>query len=144
VTRLFAAARVHPPVPTPVPPESVPTVVEEHLRTEEAALLEAVGAAADAAADARDPPGELERLLDEGGVTAHLPRALAGAVDAVGRRLRATPVADAPYVVVSGRGPLLRATLADGRLVVCLAVFEVERGPTYRRGEGVDVDAALR
>lgn len=131
-------------MPTPTPPASVPSVVEDYLRTEEQGLLDAVESAADVAADTADPPDELARLLEAGGVTDHFPRVLASIVAAVGRTLRAEPVADTPYVVFSGRGPVLRATLADGRLVVCLAVFEVDRGPTYRRSEGIVVDAALR
>jgi hypothetical protein len=131
-------------VSAPTPPESVPDVAEAFLRREEAALLAAVASAADVASEAADPPAELERLLAAGGVTERFPRVLSALVAAVGRELQASPVADPPYVVVTGRGPVLRATLADGRLVVCLAVFEVERGPTYRRVDGVTVDAALR
>ena len=128
----------------PVPAADVPAVVEARLREEESEVLDAVAHAADAAADATDPPGELDRLLSSGGVLGHLPGVLSRVVAATGRRMRATPVAAPPYVVVMSRGPLLRATLADGRLVVTLAVFEVERGPTYRRVEGVEIDAALR
>lgn len=130
-------------MPDPVPADTVPAVVEDHLRREESALLAAVDAAA-AAVDAPDPRAELTAALEDAGVTAHLPRVLADLVTVVGRDLSATPVAGPPYVVVSGRGPVVRATLSDGRLVVCLAVFAVERGPTYRRRDGVVVDAALR
>ena len=128
----------------PVPPESVPAVVEDYLRSEEAALVDALSAAADAAADASDPSAELARLLDQTGVTGRLPRVLSDTVGAVGRRLRATPVAAPPYVVVTSRGPVLRATLSDGRLVVVLAVFDVSRGPTYERVDGVEIEASLR
>lgn len=54
--------------------------------------------------------------------------ALRGAVDATGRDLQAEPVPASPYVVVTARGPLLRATVADGRLVVLLRAFERSDG----------------
>jgi hypothetical protein len=137
-------AVVAPAVPNPVPTESVPSVAEAYLRNEESGLLQELSAAADAAADADDPSAELARLLEEAGVTACLPRVLSGLVDAVGRNLRATPVAAPPYVVVTSRGPVLRATLADGRLVVVLVLFDVSRGPTYERVDGVEIEASLR
>ncbi|WP_336344475.1 hypothetical protein [Halalkalicoccus ordinarius] len=41
-----------------------------------------------------------------------------------------------PYVTVTSRGPVLRATLSSGRLVVRIVLFDVERDPVryVRRG----------
>jgi hypothetical protein len=65
------------------------------------------------------------------------PDLLAECVEAGGASLSARPVADPPYVVVTSVGVLLRATLSDGRLVVTLRAFEVDRSgerPHYVRG----------
>jgi hypothetical protein len=61
---------------------------------------------------------------------------LAGAVSAVGEQLQARPVAGPPYVVVTSVGPVLRATLAERRMVVTLELFTVEHDgddPRYAR-----------
>lgn len=63
-----------------------------------------------------------DALADD--VRAALVDALRGAVEATGRDLLAEPVPASPYLVVTARGPLLRATLADGRLVVLVRAFE--------------------
>lgn len=70
----------------------------------------------------------LEQRLRETGVLADLPTVLTAAVDAAGGELSATPVAAPPYVVVTSTGPLLRATIDRGRLVVAFRTFAVERG----------------
>lgn len=63
--------------------------------------------------------------------------------------LPAEPVAEPPYYVVTGRGPLLRVSLPDRgvRVVVGLVVFEVEAGeatPRYRRTEEpIRIDVSL-
>ena len=69
----------------------------------------------------------LEERLRETGVLADLPTVLAAAVDAAGGELSATPVAAPPYVVITSTGPLLRATIDQGRLVVAVRTFAVER-----------------
>ncbi|WP_238398236.1 hypothetical protein [Halorussus salinus] len=69
----------------------------------------------------------LRAALDAAGVWSRLPDLLVSAVDATGRSLSATPVAAPPYVTATSRGPMLRATLPDGRLVVSLRVFEIDR-----------------
>jgi len=69
----------------------------------------------------------LRAALDAAGAWSRLPDLLAGAVDATGRSLSATPVAAPPYVTATSRGPMLRATLPDGRLVVSLDAFEIDR-----------------
>lgn len=137
---------------------SVSAAVAEFLREERPTLLAAVADAADAVSDRRsaadstaDGGGvadELERELRSRGVFGEFPDALADCVAAAGRTLRATPVAAPPYVVCASAGPVLRATLSDGRLVVTLRVFEVERGesaPRYVRvgGDGAGVGVAV-
>jgi hypothetical protein len=105
--------------------------------------VEAVLACADDVADARDPPitdgpglaDALEAALGGAGVLGTLPAVLATAVDAAGGTLSARPVAAPPYVAVTSRGPVLRATLDGGRLVVTVRAFAVERDPLrYVRG----------
>lgn len=54
---------------------------------------------------------------------------LATAASAVDRELPAEPVPAPPYLTVNGRGPLLRATVDGGRILVAIAVFAVERDP---------------
>lgn len=112
--------------------------VGDYLRDERPTLLTAVADAADAVANRRSAgdsategdavSDELERELRSRGVFGEFPEALAGCVAAAGRTLRATPVAAPPYVVCTSAGPVLRATLSDGRLVVTLRVFEREGG----------------
>ncbi|MFW5949313.1 MAG: hypothetical protein ACOCSD_06930 [Halolamina sp.] len=57
-------------------------------------------------------------------------RTLAGAVEAAGARLPASPVTKPPYVVVTSTGPVLRGTVDDGRFVVRVNCFEVVREPS--------------
>lgn len=120
-------------------------LVRNYLHGDHADLLATVEQCADAVAAGWDgetttdrsavvPP--LEAALRRSGVFDRLPAVLVGAVSAVGDRLRAQPVAGPPYVVVTSVGPVLRATLADRRLVVTLGVFTVRRdgdGPRYAR-----------
>ncbi|WP_129116524.1 hypothetical protein [Halegenticoccus tardaugens] len=136
----------------------VSEVVASHLLDERSATIRAVVACADTVADDWDggattdrdlvvPP--FETTLREAGLPSALADALAGAVDASGAELRAPPVPASPYVVVASTGPVLRATLPEGRLVVRLDVFAVERdgGVRYVRtgSEPRDVlDATLR
>lgn len=70
----------------------------------------------------------LRAALDGAGLLHDLTTLLATAVDAAGYELAARPVPAPPYVVVTSTGPVLRATVEDGRLVVALDCFEVVRG----------------
>lgn len=54
--------------------------------------------------------------------------ALDDAVEAAGATLPHSPVPEPPYLAVTSRGPVLRATLDAGRLVVLVGVFAVQRG----------------
>ncbi len=123
----------------------VPGSVRSYVLSDHAALVDHVSDCADAVAadwdhgrttdrDAVVRP--LERALEATGALDRFPAVLSGAARAAGYELRAPPVAAPPYVVVTSRGPMLRATLDDGRLVVTLRLFDVERGSqtTYVRG----------
>ena len=57
----------------------------------------------------------------------------------------ASPVPAPPYVVVTTGGVVLRSTLADGRLVMELAAFEVRTQPSraYERRDEVAVTAQI-
>lgn len=87
----------------------------------------------------------LRAALESVDLLEQLPRLLADAVDAAGCELQAQPVPAPPYVIVTSRGPVLRATIDPGRLVIRLDTFEVVRDPVpaYRRLGGVAVDIAL-
>jgi hypothetical protein len=115
------------------------------LRTRHADVLAAVDDCADRVAAGWDG-GEtgdrsavadpLAACLRSRGVLDALPGVLADLVAAAGGSLAATPVAAPPYVVVTGEGVVLRATLSGGRLVVTLRAFDVGDG-RYRRRDGV-------
>ncbi|WP_435196070.1 hypothetical protein [Natronomonas sp. EA1] len=86
------------------------------------------------------PP--FETLLERSGVLPAAPSVLAGCVAAAGERLGAQPVAAPPYVVVTGEGLLLRATLDEKRLLVRVRAFTLERDPPrYVRGPEAPEDA---
>lgn len=93
--------------------------------------------------------GQLSRsfrnALEATGVLEQLPLVLADVIDATGYELPAQPVAAPPYVVVTSRGPILRATIDPGRLVIRFDGFEVvhDPGPAYRRLDGICVDISL-
>lgn len=104
----------------------------------------------DATTDRDRVVGPLERALDRAGVTGRLPDVLADAVGVAGGTLRAEPVAAPPSVTITSVGPVLRATLPDGRLVVTIRAFAVERGSDstdgaagarYTRGSGTAAEA---
>ncbi|WP_254763841.1 hypothetical protein [Natrinema marinum] len=128
------------------------------IQTEHASVVDGIDACANAIADpwdtARTTDSQavaegLQRTLEETGVLAALPGVLADAVDATGYDLRATPVPAPPYVVVTSRGPVLRATIDPGRLVIRFDAFEVvrdsdpDRPPAYRRRDGIGVTVSL-
>jgi hypothetical protein len=112
-------------------------VLADHRR----AVAGAVAAAASVAdawpgggtADRGAVVGPLRAALAAEGIDRALVGALVDAVDAAGYDLRADPVAAPPYLAVTSTGPVLRATVADGRLVVAVETFAVDRsGPTPR------------
>lgn len=116
----------------------------DHVLREHADLVRRLGDCADRVAAAWETPptdrrGVVEPLravLAESGALEELPRLLADTVEAAGYDLRARPVAAPPYVAVTSVGPVCRATVADGRLVVTFELFELDRSgdvATYRR-----------
>ncbi len=115
------------------------TAAAAYVRSEHAALIEQVGACADAVAtkagpfrDGRRVATVLEATLRDRGLLDRLVPVLRGALEAAGLTPVATPVAGPPYVVVTSRGPLCRASTSTGRLVVSIRVFDVERGDRIR------------
>ncbi|WIV65943.1 hypothetical protein [Natrialbaceae archaeon AArc-T1-2] len=133
---------------------AVVTAARRRIEREHEDVLEAVDACADAVAASWNREATSDRtavvdpfqtVLEKRGVASRLPRVLADAVDATGHALSASPVPAPPYVVVTSRGPVLRATIGPGRLVIRLDVFEVVRGePTrYRRRDGTDLVVSL-
>ncbi|WP_458186796.1 hypothetical protein [Haladaptatus sp. NG-WS-4] len=78
----------------------------------------------------------LSRKLRETDLLERFPDLLSGAVAAAGFSMPATPVPAPPYVTVASRGPVLRATVPAGRLVVSIRAFDVirEGGVGYARG----------
>lgn len=130
----------------------------ECVLTDHAAVVAAVGASA-AAVETTAHAADTERRhrFDDGsavadalqsalaarGVLGQLPDVLAAAVDAAGGTLSAAPVAAPPYVAVTSRGPVLRATLDGGRLVVGLRVFRLTDGNRYERRGEVAVEASV-
>jgi hypothetical protein len=124
-------------------------VLDAHRGVVETVLRRADAVAAawdgDSTADRSEVADPLRRELDAGGAWSVLPEVLADAVRATGRSLSASPVAAPPYVAATSRGPMLRATLPDGRLVVLLQAFAVERdsdgSARYRRGPTTPTEA---
>lgn len=111
--------------------------VRAHLLGERGGLVATVGDCADAVAagwpdegttDRDAVVGPLRATLERTGVLGQFPTVLHECVTAASGRLQAEPVPAPPYVVVTSVGPVLRATLDDGRLVVTFRVFAVERG----------------
>jgi hypothetical protein len=128
-----------------------PDAARECVVTEHDDALAAVGACADAVADSWSESTTsdgttladgLELCLTESGALEALPGVLAAAVRAAGGTLSSEPVAAPPYVAVTSRGPVLRGTLDEGRLVVTLAVFRVTDDRRYERTD-VDVDVQV-
>lgn len=128
------------------------------IRTEHAEFIQRIDRCADRVvspwdtARTTDRPAltdSLRRELESAGVLEQLPAVLAAAVDETTYDLQADPVPAPPYVVVTSRGPILRATIEPGRLVIRFDVFEVVRTedpgrrPEYHRRDGVHLHLSL-
>ena len=119
-------------------------VVRRAVLDDHESLLETILDCADGVAASWDDEGTTERrcvvepfenALAEHDVTGRLPALLTDAVAALGEELPAEPVAAPPYLTITSVGPVLRATLADARLVMTIRSFVIERDPTrYVRG----------
>ncbi|SEV94488.1 hypothetical protein [Natrinema salifodinae] len=128
------------------------------IQAEHASVIEGIDACADAVAEPWDTSRTtdreavtdgLHRTFEETGLLETLPAVLADAVAATDYELRARPVPAPPSVVVTSRGPVLRATIDPGRLVIRFDVFDVvrdsdpDRRPAYRRSNGVRLTVSL-
>ncbi|WP_436343451.1 hypothetical protein [Natronorubrum sp. FCH18a] len=128
------------------------------IQDEHAAIVEGIDRCAAQVAEpwdtarTTDPNAVVDGLrgaLEATGLLEQLPLVLSDIVDATGYGLQAQPVAAPPYVVVTSRGPVLRATIDPGRLVVRFDVFDIvrDREPTqpsaYRRRNGVQISVSL-
>jgi hypothetical protein len=124
-------------------------ILQSHSETVETVLQCADGVAEtwdrDDTTDPQSVVGPLRASLEAAGAWERLPDVLAGAVRATDHSLSATPVAAPPYVIATSRGPMLRATLEDGRLVILLQTFDVEQGPPTKYVRGASTpEAAVR
>ncbi|WP_336363882.1 hypothetical protein [Halalkalicoccus salilacus] len=118
--------------------------VRDRLLAAHAGPLAATIERADAVAASWDGPvtrreqvvEPLRAVLERAGLLERYPPMLVDAAEVLCSTLPASPVAAPPYVTVTSRGPVLRATLSEGRLVVRIDVFAVERDPVryVRRG----------
>ncbi|ELY61926.1 hypothetical protein [Natronolimnohabitans innermongolicus] len=132
--------------------------VRRRIQTEHVPIVEGIDECADRIADPWDTSRTTDRdavveglgaELESAGLLEQLPVVLADAVAATGCELPAQPVAAPPYVVVTSRGPVLRATIDPGRLVIRFDVFDVVRDessrcpPAYRRRNGVAITVSL-
>lgn len=103
----------------------------EHVLDAHRGLVETVAACGSKAAadlptpaDRRVATARLELALREAGVLTDLVGVVRSTAAALELDLPAEPVAAPPYVVVTARGPMLRATVDAGRLVVLFRTFE--------------------
>lgn len=130
-----------------------PTTVHRRLRDAHAETLAATVDAgravastwdADAVEDSTRITEPLETQLRERGLDAALLELLATGADALDTSIQGDPVTAPPYLSITGRGPVLRATLADGpRLVATVGLFAVERRPARYRFRDPDPAACL-
>ena len=145
-------------------PESVtgdPTASRERLEARiESAFAEQLAAVADAASTVADEwdgtrtrdrsavVEPLERRLRDDGTAEALLAVTELVADSLDRPLPADPVAQPPYFVVTGEGPMVRVSFDEPpvRVVVLLRAFAVESGDTaavYRRIDGVSVEVSF-
>lgn len=102
--------------------------------TVDAARAVAAGWDGEAVADPNRITAFLERELRDRGLATDLLALLETGADVLDTEVQGDPVAAPPYLAVTGRGPVVRATLADGRrLVIVVSLFAVERDPTRYR-----------
>ncbi|PSP78103.1 hypothetical protein BRC81_08640 [Halobacteriales archaeon QS_1_68_20] len=120
----------------------------EHLLTTRGDLVETVLSCADDVAAAVDEPADretvtaaLEHALEDETAFPRFVDAIHTTAETLKFDLPADPVAAPPYVVVTARGPMLRVTVDQGRLVVLLRAFE--RTPEGYVPAGRSPDAAV-
>ena len=76
---------------------------------------------------------QLPIVFDRAGIHTQLRTMLVDLVDTLGEPLSVTPVAAPPYVVVGSTGPIIRAALSIGRLVVTFQLFTIVKHTTHVR-----------
>lgn len=121
-------------------------ILDAHEGTLDAILACADRVSADwPTAGASDPDAvrpELATALAAADIPDRLTSLLRDAVVAGGGTLAGTPVGAPPYVVVTSLGPLLRGPLVEGRLVIQIRVFAVQRDRVrYVRSSTTPADA---
>lgn len=125
--------------------------IADKLRATHSETIAVIGASADSVQNCLDASsanrdtvvGELKAELRRRNRYAVLPELLETAIQTIGLELPTEPVAAPPFVVITGRGPVLRAVFEAGRLIVRIRVFErVEDGSgCYERaGTTLSVD----
>lgn len=123
-------------------------LVEAHgatlAATVDAARAVVVGWDGDAVGDPDRITAFLEGELRDRGLATDLLALLHTGADVLDTEVQGDPVAAPPYLAVTGRGPVVRATLGDGRrLVVVVSLFAVERDPTRYRFRDPGIEAVL-
>jgi len=120
---------------------SIEARVKRRCETEHAETIERIGHCADATAsmwpesvdgdryttDRNSVSSQLTTVFDRAGVRTALVSVLTDLCTHIGEPLPAQPVSAPPYVVISTTGPMVRATLPSGRLVVQFMIFEIDR-----------------
>ncbi|MFB6104805.1 MAG: hypothetical protein ABEJ57_06980 [Halobacteriaceae archaeon] len=96
---------------------------------------------ADGLGDGRRAATDLDTAFRAEGILERLPPVLETAAATLGTAPVADPVAAPPYVVVTSRGPVLRATLPRWRVVLTLAVVTIETG-RYHPREDITLEVA--
>ena len=105
--------------------------------TIEAATIVARGWDGESTDDRDEVVGPMTEELRSRGFVDRCPAIIADAAAAAGVDLPSTPVPASPYVSVASTGPVLRATVPGGRLVIQFRVFCVDRRPVrYHRRPG--------
>ncbi|KDE58146.1 hypothetical protein EL22_06900 [Halostagnicola sp. A56] len=99
----------------------------------------------DSVGDRRRVVEPMQTALESAGILERLPIVLADSIESAGYELSATPVPAPPYVVLTSRGPICRATIEPGRILIRFDVFDVARDPepVYHRLDGVQVSVSL-
>lgn len=127
------------------------TAARRHLLEEHEATLEAVSECLDAVADSLDLPadratvvGRQRTAFERADIVDPLVDLLDSALAATGAKPEAPIVAAPPYLVFTGRGPMLRATVDGTRLVVLLQRFELDGERQYVATDEFRVDVAVR
>ena len=116
----------------------------ETIATAVAAGGDAVGVVGSSCTDPERLRMAIKRALKERSVWKPLVETLSVAAGALGAPIRGEPVPAPPYLAVTSRGPVCRATLADGRrLLVRVELFAVERRPREYRFRNPSPESAL-